>query len=153
MFTPFLQLEKTENNDKSFECCAVSNPAATATTTSLPTTNNVINPNTFLDMAPRNASTASATSAAAATATATAVTQQQQQEPPPKEHLPVLVVGAGPVGLACALALARQNVPVRIIDKAEHPTPPHESRALALWLGAVHFVNPVDSPRAWFQPL
>ena len=65
MFSPFLQLEKTENNDKSFECCAMSNPAATATTTSLPTTNNVINPNTFLDMAPRNASTASATSAAA----------------------------------------------------------------------------------------
>ncbi|KAI6108284.1 FAD binding domain-containing protein [Pisolithus sp. B1] len=30
---------------------------------------------------------------------------------------PVLVVGAGPTGLAAALALARNNVPVRIIEK------------------------------------
>lgn len=31
-------------------------------------------------------------------------------------NLPILVVGAGPVGLTAAVALARQNVPVRIVD-------------------------------------
>ncbi|KAI6008118.1 hypothetical protein F5J12DRAFT_826799 [Pisolithus orientalis] len=31
--------------------------------------------------------------------------------------VPVLVVGAGPAGLAVALALARSSVPVRIIEK------------------------------------
>lgn len=30
---------------------------------------------------------------------------------------PALVVGAGPTGLAAALALARNNVPVRIIER------------------------------------
>lgn len=33
---------------------------------------------------------------------------------------PVLVVGAGPVGLAAAVSLAQQGVPVRIVDKLAH---------------------------------
>lgn len=33
---------------------------------------------------------------------------------------PVLVVGAGPVGLAAAVSLAQQDVPVRIVDKLAH---------------------------------
>lgn len=33
---------------------------------------------------------------------------------------PVLVVGAGPVGLAAAVSLAQQGVPVRLVDKLEH---------------------------------
>jgi 2-polyprenyl-6-methoxyphenol hydroxylase-like FAD-dependent oxidoreductase len=39
----------------------------------------------------------------------------------------VLIVGAGPVGLSAALALAQSKVPIRIIDRL--PTPTDESRA------------------------
>lgn len=41
----------------------------------------------------------------------------------------VLIVGAGPTGLTLALELVRQNVRVRIIDKAR-PRPKFESRAI-----------------------
>ena len=44
---------------------------------------------------------------------------------------PVLVTGAGPVGLTMAIALARYGVPVRVIDRL--PTRPTRSRALAIW--------------------
>ena len=43
---------------------------------------------------------------------------------------PVLIVGAGPTGLAAAMSLARAGVPVRIIDKAEQPAP--YSRAIGI---------------------
>ena len=39
----------------------------------------------------------------------------------------VLIVGAGPVGLSAALALAQAKIPIRIIDKL--PTPTDQSRA------------------------
>jgi 2-polyprenyl-6-methoxyphenol hydroxylase-like FAD-dependent oxidoreductase len=42
-------------------------------------------------------------------------------------HSPVLVVGAGPVGLAAAVALAQSGVAVRIIDRLAEPT--NQSRA------------------------
>ncbi|MEC3995084.1 FAD-dependent monooxygenase [Actinacidiphila sp. DG2A-62] len=41
---------------------------------------------------------------------------------------PIIVVGAGPVGLTVAGELARRGVPVRVIDKLEEPT--DESRAI-----------------------
>lgn len=44
---------------------------------------------------------------------------------------PVLVIGAGPVGLTMAVELARYGVPVRIVDKL--PTRTMQSRALAIW--------------------
>ncbi len=44
---------------------------------------------------------------------------------------PVLIVGAGPVGLTMAMALKRQNVDVRIIDKTAART--DKSKALVLW--------------------
>jgi 2-polyprenyl-6-methoxyphenol hydroxylase-like FAD-dependent oxidoreductase len=44
---------------------------------------------------------------------------------------PVLVVGAGPVGLTMAAELARYRVPVRIIDKA--PARTDKSKALVVW--------------------
>ena len=42
----------------------------------------------------------------------------------------VLVVGAGPTGLAMGLWLARLGVPFRIVDK--NPEPARESRALVV---------------------
>ncbi|MGD7070881.1 FAD-dependent monooxygenase [Acetobacter sp. AAB5] len=44
---------------------------------------------------------------------------------------PVLIIGAGPVGLTMAVELTRYGVPVRIIDKL--PTRTTQSRALAIW--------------------
>jgi len=44
---------------------------------------------------------------------------------------PILIVGAGPVGLTMASELARYGVPVRIIDKAAQRT--DKSKALVLW--------------------
>jgi 2-polyprenyl-6-methoxyphenol hydroxylase-like FAD-dependent oxidoreductase len=44
---------------------------------------------------------------------------------------PVLIVGAGPVGLTMAVELARFGVDVRIIDRNTHPT--ETSRALVIW--------------------
>ncbi|MPW19083.1 FAD-binding monooxygenase [Paraburkholderia sp. CNPSo 3157] len=43
---------------------------------------------------------------------------------------PVLIVGAGPTGLAAAMSLARACVPVRLIDKAPQPDP--HSRAIGI---------------------
>src|SRR5277367_1269685 len=43
----------------------------------------------------------------------------------------VLVAGAGPVGLAMAVELARYGITVRIIDKAAQRT--DKSKALVLW--------------------
>ncbi len=45
-------------------------------------------------------------------------------------HPDVLVVGAGPTGLTCALVLAQQGVRVRVVDSA--PTPITQARAMFL---------------------
>jgi 2-polyprenyl-6-methoxyphenol hydroxylase-like FAD-dependent oxidoreductase len=62
---------------------------------------------------------------------------------------PVLIVGAGPVGMTMASELARYGVPVRIVDKAAQRT--DKSKALVIWSrtlelldrggGSVPFVN------------
>lgn len=44
---------------------------------------------------------------------------------------PVLIVGAGPVGLTLAAELTRYGVGVRIIDRSPHPT--ETSKALVIW--------------------
>lgn len=44
---------------------------------------------------------------------------------------PILIVGAGPVGLTMAAELARYGVSVRLIDRAPQPT--QTSKALVLW--------------------
>lgn len=44
--------------------------------------------------------------------------------------LPVLIVGAGPTGLACAMSLARARTSVRVIDRA--PVPAAHSRAIGI---------------------
>ena len=43
---------------------------------------------------------------------------------------PVLIVGAGPTGLAAAMSLARAHIPVRLIDKVLEPAP--HSRAIGI---------------------
>ena len=48
-----------------------------------------------------------------------------------RQSLPVLVVGAGPVGLTAAAELARRGVPVRLVDKADGPSP--LTKALMVW--------------------
>lgn len=50
---------------------------------------------------------------------------------------PVLIVGAGPTGLNCALRLARHGIPFRIID--QHDKPAQESRALAVQARTLEF--------------
>jgi 2-octaprenyl-6-methoxyphenol hydroxylase len=49
---------------------------------------------------------------------------------------PVLVAGAGPVGLAAALALHRQGVPVRVIDARPRAAHGADARAVALSHGS-----------------
>ena len=44
----------------------------------------------------------------------------------------VLIVGAGPVGLAAAVEFRRRGFVPRIVDKGEGPTPEGQSRALAI---------------------
>ena len=44
---------------------------------------------------------------------------------------PILIVGAGPVGLTAAAELARYGIGVRLIDKNHRPT--ETSKALAIW--------------------
>ncbi|HTH58573.1 MAG TPA: FAD-dependent monooxygenase [Paraburkholderia sp.] len=43
---------------------------------------------------------------------------------------PVLIVGAGPTGLAAAMSLARARIPVRLIDRS--PQPARHSRAIGI---------------------
>jgi 2-polyprenyl-6-methoxyphenol hydroxylase-like FAD-dependent oxidoreductase len=46
-------------------------------------------------------------------------------------NAPILIIGAGPVGMTMASELARYGVPIRIIDKAAHRT--DRSKALVIW--------------------
>tara|TARA_B100001059_G_scaffold198411_1_gene204254 strand:+ start:231 stop:1805 length:1575 start_codon:yes stop_codon:yes gene_type:complete len=58
----------------------------------------------------------------------------------------LLIVGAGPVGLTCALVLTRMGIRVRIVD--EQPSMTSYSKALVLWRGSLKALHPfVDSGR------
>ena len=54
---------------------------------------------------------------------------------------PVLVVGAGPVGLTAALMLARHGTPVRIIDSNASKT--ELSKALIVWKRTLQVLDPI----------
>lgn len=49
----------------------------------------------------------------------------------------VLIVGAGPTGLALALGLTKQNIPCKIIDKNKGPG--EESRAMVVQARILEF--------------
>lgn len=52
---------------------------------------------------------------------------------------PVLIVGAGPVGMTLAMALRRRGVAVRIVDKATART--DKSKALVLWARTLEMLD------------
>lgn len=55
-------------------------------------------------------------------------------------HIPVLVVGAGPTGLALACELRRQGIECRVVDRAID-RPNHQARALTVWPGALEVLD------------
>ena len=57
---------------------------------------------------------------------------------------PILVVGAGPVGMTMASELARYGVPVRIVDKAAQRT--DKSKALVLWSRTLELLIAAQGP-------
>jgi 2-polyprenyl-6-methoxyphenol hydroxylase-like FAD-dependent oxidoreductase len=61
---------------------------------------------------------------------------------------PVLIVGAGPVGLTLACELTRYKVPVRIIDKEPQRT--DKSKALVLWSRTLELLDRGDAGAATF---
>ena len=60
---------------------------------------------------------------------------------------PVLVVGAGPVGLTMAAEIARYRVPVRIIDQA--PAPTDKSKALGVWSRTLELLDRAGCAKAF----
>ncbi|KAG2103426.1 FAD binding domain-containing protein [Suillus discolor] len=57
-------------------------------------------------------------------------------------HPPVLVVGAGPVGLIAALTLLQNGIPVRIIEKDHHPR--IGQRGAGMWPRSLEVYNFLD---------
>jgi 2-polyprenyl-6-methoxyphenol hydroxylase-like FAD-dependent oxidoreductase len=55
------------------------------------------------------------------------------------ERVPVLVVGAGPVGLTMAAELRRYGVDLRIVDKS--PSRTDKSKALVLWSRSLELIQ------------
>lgn len=62
---------------------------------------------------------------------------------------PVLVVGAGPVGLTAANSLARFGIPVRIIDSKSVPT--QLSKALVTWRRSLHTLDALIPHERWLE--
>ncbi|HXH79413.1 MAG TPA: FAD-dependent monooxygenase [Nocardioides sp.] len=75
-----------------------------------------------------------------------------------QEQLPVLVVGAGPVGLTAMAELRRRDVEARLIDQAQGPS--HLTKALLVWprtlevlhqLGGARFLEEHGQPVTSFR--
>ncbi|HUN96692.1 MAG TPA: FAD-dependent monooxygenase, partial [Bradyrhizobium sp.] len=62
---------------------------------------------------------------------------------------PILIVGAGPVGLTMAAELSRFGVDVRIVDKSPHPT--ETSRALVIWSRTLELLDRAGCTAAFLQ--
>jgi 2-polyprenyl-6-methoxyphenol hydroxylase-like FAD-dependent oxidoreductase len=61
---------------------------------------------------------------------------------------PVLIVGAGPVGLTLACELTRYRVPVRVVDKAAQRT--DKSKAIVPWSRTLELLDRGDQGSAPF---
>ncbi|WP_084216286.1 FAD-dependent monooxygenase [Pseudonocardia spinosispora] len=59
---------------------------------------------------------------------------------------PVLVVGAGPVGLVFACEMLTQGIPVRVIDRAPEST--LHSRAIVVWPRSMELLRRIDAARS-----
>ncbi|MBR0650544.1 monooxygenase [Roseomonas terrae] len=62
---------------------------------------------------------------------------------------PVLIAGAGPVGLTLAAELARYGVPVRIVDRAAERT--DKSKALVLWSRSLELMDRLNCTPAFLD--
>jgi 2-polyprenyl-6-methoxyphenol hydroxylase-like FAD-dependent oxidoreductase len=62
---------------------------------------------------------------------------------------PVLIVGAGPVGLTVASELARYGVPVRIFDKSPHAT--ETSKAIFVWSRTLELMDRMGCTPAFLK--
>lgn len=62
---------------------------------------------------------------------------------------PVLIVGAGPVGLTMAAELARFGVAVRIVERSPHPT--ETSRALVVWSRTLELLDRTGCTPAFLE--
>lgn len=64
---------------------------------------------------------------------------------PNTPDLPVVVVGAGPVGMTAAAALARRNVPVVVVEAAPRPSP--DWRASTFHAATLELLEEIDITR------
>ncbi|WP_435884384.1 FAD-dependent monooxygenase [Streptomyces xiamenensis] len=55
--------------------------------------------------------------------------------------LPVIIAGAGPIGLALALALAGHRIPTIVLDGADGPPPPRLARTCVLFPDLAHWAR------------
>jgi hypothetical protein len=62
---------------------------------------------------------------------------------------PILVVGAGPVGLTMVAELSRFGISVRIIDRNTHPT--ETSRALVIWSRTLELMDRMGCTKAFLD--
>ena len=63
---------------------------------------------------------------------------------------PIVIVGAGPVGLTMAAELIRYGVPVRLIDRSAEPT--QTSKALVLWSRTLELIDRMGCTQASSTP-
>src|ERR1700693_291241 len=54
----------------------------------------------------------------------------------------VVIVGAGPVGMVCALALNRHGIPVMVVE--QEPAPPKDQRAASIHPPTLELLDALD---------
>ena len=62
---------------------------------------------------------------------------------------PILIIGAGPVGLTMAAELTRYGVPVRLVDQSPEPT--CTSKALVIWSRTLELIDRMGCTAAFLD--
>ena len=62
---------------------------------------------------------------------------------------PILIVGAGPVGLTLAAELARYGLDVRLIDQSPHAT--ETSKALVVWSRTLELMDRMGCSQGFLE--